>query len=117
MSAVPLIQLELIADPDALADAGDRATSRRRSPDSRRGPATSKPCCSTRTRRSAPKSSSRPPKSTRSIFSYLGEDLLGIPARQATEATGTLTVTWAADVETATVYPAGSLLAVPSPVG
>ena len=49
------------------------------------------------------------------IFSYLGEDLLGIPAREATQATATATVTWAADVDDATVYPAGSLLSVPSP--
>jgi hypothetical protein len=51
------------------------------------------------------------------IFSYLGEDLLGIPAHEATEATGELTVTWAPDVMTATLYPAGSLVTVPSPSG
>ena len=49
------------------------------------------------------------------IFSYLGQDLLGIPARTATPATATASVTWAADVADATVLPAGSLVAVPSP--
>ena len=33
------------------------------------------------------------------IFAYLGEDLLGIPARTATEATASAAVTWAADVD------------------
>jgi Baseplate J-like protein len=51
------------------------------------------------------------------IFAYLGEDLLGIGARTAAEAIGALTVTWAADVQAATLYPAGSLVAVPSPTG
>jgi len=51
------------------------------------------------------------------IFAYLGEDLLGLPARTAAEATATAVVTWALDVETATVYPAGSLIAVPTSSG
>ena len=51
------------------------------------------------------------------IFSYLGEDLLGIPAREATTASATATVTWVADVGAAKLYPAASLLSVPSPGG
>jgi hypothetical protein len=51
------------------------------------------------------------------IFSYLGEDLFGIPARGATAASSTAAVTWATDVVTATLLPAGSLIAVPSPGG
>jgi hypothetical protein len=51
------------------------------------------------------------------IFAALGEDLLGIPARLATPAAASAAVTWAADVDDATVYPAGSLVSVPSPSG
>jgi hypothetical protein len=50
------------------------------------------------------------------IFAYHGSSLVGVPITDATPATGTATVTWAADTPAA-MLPAGSQLAVPHPSG
>ena len=111
-----LIQLELIADPDALADAGIRYLETA-IPGFEARPGNVETVLLYANAQIGAEIVEQASEIDPLIFSYLGEDLLGIPAREATEATGSLTVTWAADVVTATLYPAGSLIAVPSPTG
>jgi Baseplate J-like protein len=113
---VPLIQLELVADPDALGDAAV-AYLEQAIPGFEARPGNVETVLLYANAQIGAEIVEQAAEIDPLIFSYLGEDLLGIPARQATEATGTATVTWAADVQTATLYPAGSLLAVPSPSG
>ena len=113
---MPLIQLELIADPDALADAAVRYLENA-IPGFEARPGNVETVLLYANAQIGAEIVEQAAEIDPLIFSYLGEDLLGIPARQETEATGTAAVTWAADVETATLYPAGSLLAVPSPTG
>jgi uncharacterized phage protein gp47/JayE len=113
---VPLISLELVADPDALADAAV-AYLEQAIPGFEARPGNVETVLLYANAQIGAEIVEQAAEIDPLIFSYLGEDLLGIAAREATAATGTLTVTWAADVQTATLYPAGSLLAVPSPAG
>ena len=113
---MPLIELELIADPDALADAAIRYLEGA-IPGFEARPGNVETVLLYANAQIGAEIVEQAAEIDPLIFAYLGEDLLGIPARQATEATGDAAVTWAADVETATLYPAGSLIAVPSPAG
>jgi Baseplate J-like protein len=113
---VALIQLELIADPDALAETGIRFLE-----DSIAGfegrPGNVEVVLLYANAQIGAEIVEQASEIDPLIFSYFGEDLLGIAAHEATEATGSLTVTWAADVVAATLYPAGSMVAVPGPTG
>jgi hypothetical protein len=113
---VGLISLELVADPDALAEAAI-AYLEAAIPGWEARPGNVETVLLAANAQIGAEVVEQAAEIDPLIFSYLGEDLLGIGARQATEATGVASVTWEADVVTATVYPAASLLAVPSPTG
>ena len=111
-----LIQLELIADPDALADAAMQYLETS-IPGWEARPGNVETVLLYANAQIGAEVVEQASEIDPLIFSYLGEDLLGIPAGEATESTGQALVTWAPDVAEATVYPAGSLLAVPAPSG
>lgn len=113
---MPPIQLELVADPDALADAAT-AYLEAAIPGFEARPGNVETVLLSANAQIGAEIVEQASEIDPLIFSYLGEDLLGIPAREATEATGVLTVTWAAGTPAATLYPAGSLVAVPAPSG
>jgi hypothetical protein len=113
---MPPIELELVADPDALADAAV-AYLEGAIPGFEARPGNIETVLLEANAQIGAEIVEQAAQIDPLIFAYLGEDLLGIGAHEATEAHGTLTVTWASDVDTATVYPAGSLITVPAPSG
>jgi hypothetical protein len=113
---VPPIELDLVADPDALADAAIRYLETA-IPGWDARPGNIETILLYANAQIGAEIVEQAAQIDPLIFAYLGEDLLGIPARIAAEATGVAAVVWASDVDTATIYPAGSLLAVPGPAG